>query len=77
MSILPFDPLEVLANLVACSDYFYTRVMYYMSKGSDVFDAVPKAIVDAGARFIAEGVEEFLKNLGHFLLEQWKKMQQS
>ncbi len=76
MSITPIEPFEILANFAAYSDYFWTRLLYYINKGFKIPEAIPKALIDAGAKFIGEGVERFLRNLGHFALEQWKLMQQ-
>ena len=76
MSIIESEPFEILANLTACSDYFWTRLLYYNNKGLEIPDAIAKALIDVGAKFIGEGVERFLRNLGHFALEQWKLMQQ-
>ncbi len=76
MSIIPFDIFGTIANFAAASDYFWTRLMYYTNKGFEIPDAVPKALIDAGAKFVGDGIERFLRNLGHFTLEQWKVIQQ-
>ncbi len=86
MSSPSFDMFGQLTTMVAIADFFKTRFLFYArSKNTidglleavgkatgDTIEALGKAGVDIISKTIASHIEDFLRNLGYFLVEQFR-----